>query len=120
VTTPFIYRCKVNRVIDGDTLDLAIDLGFHLWIAKEHVRLIGVDTPEVFGPNASPEGKAASLKTVEWVAARTEQLLWVSKVYHARDKYGRSLGELGYHDTGGVFKTLNQYLLDAGYAQAIK
>ncbi|MBA3752665.1 MAG: thermonuclease family protein [Nitrospira sp.] len=112
--SPFTYRCKVNRVVDGDTLDLAMDLGFHIWIVSEHVRLSGVNTPEVFGPNAVPEGKIASLKTAEWVAARTEQLLWVSKTYHARDKYGRSLGELGYY-SGDVFTTLNQYLLDAGY-----
>ena len=40
------YRCKVVRVIDGDTVDVDIDLGFGVWLHKERVRLYGIDTPE--------------------------------------------------------------------------
>ncbi len=40
------YRCKVIRVVDGDTVDIDIDLGFGVWLHKERVRIYGIDTPE--------------------------------------------------------------------------
>ena len=40
------YRCKIKRVVDGDTVDVDIDLGFGMWIHNERIRLYGVDTPE--------------------------------------------------------------------------
>ena len=40
------YRCKLRRVVDGDTVDVDIDLGFGIWQMKERVRIIGIDTPE--------------------------------------------------------------------------
>jgi len=43
---PFVYNCTVDRVVDGDTVDVNIDLGFNTWLMKRRVRLMGVDTPE--------------------------------------------------------------------------
>ena len=40
------YRCKVIRVVDGDTVDVDIDLGFGVWLKDERVRIMGIDTPE--------------------------------------------------------------------------
>ena len=40
------YKCKVLKVIDGDTVDVDIDLGFGVWLHKERVRIMGIDTPE--------------------------------------------------------------------------
>jgi len=40
------YRCRIDRVIDGDTVDVDIDLGFGVWLRKERVRMYGIDTPE--------------------------------------------------------------------------
>ena len=40
------YRCKVLRVVDGDTIDVDIDLGFGVWMHRERVRIMGIDTPE--------------------------------------------------------------------------
>ena len=40
------YRCKLRRVVDGDTVDIDIDLGFDIWLTNQRVRLYGVDTPE--------------------------------------------------------------------------
>ena len=42
----FEYRCTILRVIDGDTVDVDIDLGFGVWMRKERVRILGIDTPE--------------------------------------------------------------------------
>jgi len=40
------YRCKLKRVVDGDTVDVDIDLGFGIWQMNERVRIMGIDTPE--------------------------------------------------------------------------
>lgn len=40
------YRCKILKVVDGDTVDVDIDLGFGVWLKKERVRMMGIDTPE--------------------------------------------------------------------------
>ena len=40
------YKAKVLRVVDGDTVDVDIDLGFGVWMHKERVRMMGIDTPE--------------------------------------------------------------------------
>jgi len=40
------YKCKILRVVDGDTVDVDIDLGFGIWLHKERVRIMGIDTPE--------------------------------------------------------------------------
>ena len=40
------YRCKLKKVIDGDTVDVDIDLGFGIWQMNERVRIMGIDTPE--------------------------------------------------------------------------
>ena len=40
------YKCKLIKVVDGDTVDVDIDLGFGVWLRKERVRIMGIDTPE--------------------------------------------------------------------------
>lgn len=40
------YKCKITRVVDGDTVDVDIDLGFGIWLKDERVRVMGIDTPE--------------------------------------------------------------------------
>ena len=40
------YKCTILRVVDGDTVDVDIDLGFGVWLRKERVRIHGIDTPE--------------------------------------------------------------------------
>ena len=46
MTKPFVYKCTLDRVVDGDTVDVNIDLGFKIVLAKQRVRLVGIDTPE--------------------------------------------------------------------------
>ena len=45
----FVYRAIVRRVIDGDTLDVDIDMGFRAWRMRERLRLMGINTPEIRG-----------------------------------------------------------------------
>ena len=88
------YRCKVVRVIDGDTVDVDIDLGFGVWLHKERVRIVGIDTPESrtrdkiekrFGLLAK-EFVEKFFKTDGDVILRTQK-------YDAKGKFGRILGD---------------------------
>lgn len=111
----YIYNCKILDVVDGDTLDIELDLGFTIRI-KERVRLIGLDTPEVFGPNAVPEGTVASDFTKKWVADRKaiwDRFQYQSIKYNSRDKYGRSLGAIIW--TGAkAAESLNEAIIASG------
>ena len=115
----FTYKCNITRVVDGDTIDVTLDLGFEVYI-RERIRLAGIDTPEVYGRNASEEGKLASQFVKDWVAERENQegsyFVYASEKYDARDKYGRSLGTLSWVSAANESETLNQTLLDEGHA----
>ena len=90
------YRCKVVKVVDGDTVDVDIDLGFGVWLKDERVRIMGIDTPEsrtrdkvekVFGLAAKAKlksllGKTSILKTQ--VNKNGEDM---------KGKFGRILGD---------------------------
>lgn len=123
----YTYKALLVKVVDGDTIDLRIDLGFDIWI-QERVRLLGVDTPEVYGSNASEAGKVSSAFVAEWFANRSTGgiLVYSSKKYHSIDKYGRSLGTIYWYpdiqslngiEGMSVKEELNRMLLDAGLAR---
>ena len=63
---------KINRVVDGDTIDVTIDLGFDL-LKKERVRIAGVDTPEKRTRNL--EEKALGLDATEWMKEKLEEAI---------------------------------------------
>jgi micrococcal nuclease len=111
----YIYSCKVLNIVDGDTIDIELDLGFNIKM-KERVRLLDVDTPEIFGRNAVPSGQVASDFTKLWIEERRSRGIFVyeSKKYNARDKYGRSLGYLKWLGTDGQKETLNEALIASG------
>lgn len=115
----YVYKCEIVKVIDGDTLDVLIDLGFNIKM-KERVRLSGVDTPEVFGQNAVPSGKEATEFTSLWVdiGQHTKGHFELhSKKYDAREKYGRVLGEIKFIRESGEISDLAKELLDKGYVK---
>jgi micrococcal nuclease len=113
---PYTYPCKVLRVIDADTLDIELDLGFHIKM-QERVRLAAVNAPETYGANASEAGKAATAFVEAWLASRiySGRLYYRSTRYNSRDKYGRSLGFITWVD-GDVAEDLNTTLIKAGHA----
>lgn len=45
----YLYRAEVVSVVDGDTIDVDIDLGFYIWIKKQRIRLLDIDAPEMRG-----------------------------------------------------------------------
>ena len=102
------YNCKIDRVVDGDTVDVDIDLGFDVWMLKQRIRLYGVDTPE------SRTRDLAEKKLGLAAKARLGELCCGSfKVKSlGKGKYGRILG-IPYTEDG---KDICQMLIDEGHA----
>ena len=88
------YNCEIVRVVDGDTVDINIDLGFGVWLNDERVRLKGVDTPESRTRDKVEKvfGKAASAYVVQQLPEGTRQRL-ITKSYDSKGKFGRILGD---------------------------
>lgn len=87
------YNCIINRVVDGDTVDVDIDLGFDCWLKKQRVRLRGIDAPEVRTRDLFEKelGLAAKEFVEKHLPVGSSQIL-CSYEYHA-DKYGRIIGD---------------------------
>ena len=110
---------KINRVVDGDTIDVTIDLGFDLY-KKERVRVAGVDTPEKRTRHL--EEKALGLDATGWLKAKLEEtikgdeeLLIRTELKGGVGKYGRLLGWLYVGDSD---VSLNEQMITEGYAHA--
>lgn len=106
---PFVYRLKnVARVLDGDTIDVDIDLGFSLTL-RQRIRLIGIDAPELTRPTERAEAEAAKIFVQRWFETPGLVLVQTTK----DDKYGRMLGEF----LREGMPSLGKALLTAGLAR---
>ena len=110
---------SIDRVVDGDTIDVSIDLGFDL-IKKERVRIAGIDTPEK--RTRDLEEKALGLDATEWMKKNLEdtiaggdELTIRTELVGGMGKYGRLLGWL-YVGESNV--SLNEIMIAQGYAWA--
>ena len=110
---------EINRVVDGDTIDVTIDLGFDLY-KKERVRVAGVDTPEKRTRNL--EEKALGIDATNWLKDKLEgaidgddELTIRTELVGGVGKYGRLLGWLY---IGDATVSLNEKMIDEGYAWA--
>jgi micrococcal nuclease len=103
------YNAKLLRVVDGDTVDALIDLGFNTWV-KKRIRLYGIDTPETRtrDKEEKKKGLAAKERLKEILAECNNEFILSS---HGIGKYGRCLGEL-FINSGNI----NQQLITEGHA----
>ena len=92
------YRCKILRVVDGDTVDVDIDLGFGVWMHKERVRIYGLDTPESRTRDKVEKvfGNYAKQIVKDWLPTGSIQKLVTEK--DKSGKYGRILGRFKIFD----------------------
>ena len=105
------YRARPVKVIDGDTLDVALDAGFRNF-REERLRLLGLNTPERKGETRKA-GDAARLFVVDWLSW-LEGMEWPLTIQTAKsDAFGRYLARI-WRTTDG--RCLNEDLLAAGHA----
>jgi micrococcal nuclease len=86
--TPFVYNAILERVIDGDTIDVTLDLGFDVKLHKQRVRLAGIDTPESRTRNL--QEKALGLKAKDRLIQLCVGSFKIQSL--GKGKYGRILG----------------------------
>ena len=104
----FVYQAELDRVVDGDTVDVILDLGFDVKLHKQRVRLHGIDTPESRTRNLAEKklGLAAKERLKELCVGRFK----VKSL--GKGKYGRVLG-IPYTEDG---EDICQMLIDEGHA----
>ena len=105
------YKATLMRVVDGDTIDAEIDLGFKIFI-KERIRLMGIDTPESRTRNLAEKswGKAASARLSQLLEEANGEFTLVTKK-QKKGKFGRILGTLSISTKDGIVDA-NQVLID--------
>ena len=93
------YHCVITKIIDGDTIDVDIDLGFDCWLHRQRIRLHGIDTPESRTRDLEEKkyGLAAKAFVEKFIPLGSTALLKTKE----KGKYGRYLGD---------FKVKNQWL----------
>ena len=110
------YRCNVLKIVDGDTVDVDIDLGFGVWFKDERVRIMGIDTPE--SRTSDPIEKKFGLAAKD----RLKQLLGKTAILKTqidksgedmKGKFGRILGDFVVGES-----TVTQILISEGHAVA--
>jgi micrococcal nuclease len=109
----YTYKAILNKVVDGDTLNLTIDLGFNtFW--KSNCRLAGINTPELKAIDEATKKKAYNAKAYvisQLLPEKHSEILIVSRELN---KYGRPIADIYY---GHNFSShLNKELIDKGYA----
>jgi len=111
---PYIYRIKeIHKVVDGDTIDASIDLGFDISLEKR-IRLAGVDTPE--SRTTDTNEKKYGLESKEWLKHKVENaknILIKTELPDSTEKYGRIIGHLFINDQD---TSLNDQMIIEGYA----
>ena len=107
----FVYNAVVRSVYDGDTMRVDVDLGFKVWMNNISLRLLGINTPEVRGPERE-EGLKARSFVLDRVNEGTPVIIVTEK--DKTGKYGRWLATVYYHNGE---KNLNEELLQNGHAK---
>ncbi len=108
------YKCKIIKVIDGDTTDVDIDLGFGVWLKKQRRRFFGIDTPE--SRTRDLEEKKYGLAAKEYVKSHLPlgSIQTLVTVKDGKGKYGRILGQFKMED-GSI---LNEKMISEHHAVA--
>ena len=112
------YKCKIIKVLDGDTVDIDLDLGFKIILANQRVRMAGVDTPESRTVIAEEKvrGLLSKKKLAEKLPIGSWQIIETQKPDSNDDKFGRILGVFVLEDGTRV----NDWLIQNNYAVPYK
>jgi len=113
----YIYRAKLDRVVDGDTVDALIDVGFDIWF-KKRIRFMGLDTWEsrTRDLEEKKKGKLAKERTRQLLEEVSSKPGYFRIKSHGLGKYGRVLGEIFIMDKDGKQWNVNETLITEGHA----
>ena len=113
----YIYRAKLERVVDGDTIDALIDVGFDIWV-KKRIRYKGIDTWEsrTRDLDEKKKGLAAKARNKELLESVSSKSGYFRLKSHGLGKYGRVLGEIFIMDSEGKQWNVNETLISEGHA----
>lgn len=113
----YIYKCKIERVIDGDTVDAMIDIGFNVWI-KRRLRFLGIDAWEsrTRDLDEKKKGLASTKRLTELLYDVSNKPGYFRIKSHGEGKYGRVLASLFIKDSNGNIININETLLNEGHA----
>ena len=113
----YIYRGKLERGVDGDTIDALIDVGFDIWF-KKRIRFKGLDTWESRTRNLEEKkkGLAAKARTKELLEKVSSKSGYFRLKSYGLGKYGRVLGEIFVMDKDGKQWNVNKTLISEGHA----
>ena len=114
---PFEYHAKVNKVIDGDTINVDLDLGFNVVLSNQNVRLLGIDTPESRTSDKTEKifGNLSKEKVKEFIDKCEGQVILQTVLSDSEEKFGRLLGKV-INPKGN--SSLNEWLIWNNYAVA--
>lgn len=109
------YKATLDRVVDGDTLDLVIDMGFKM-TTNQRIRLANINTPETYGQKHDSEEYKAGMLAKEFVVKRLQENGNIVKINTSKltGKYGRYIGVIWLADS---VTSLNDELVDKGFAK---
>ena len=112
----FEYKCKLIKVIDGDTIDVDIDLGFGVWLRNQRIRMYGIDTPE--SRTRDLEEKKYGLAAKAFLTEMLDDSHLILKTHQdERGKFGRILGEV-WRTTNYADQSINNYMIEKHHAVA--
>ena len=114
------YKAKVVKVVDGDTVDVDIDLGFGIWMKDERVRIMGIDTPESRTRDKVEKkfGLAAKERLKQLLGKDTVLKTQVNKNGEdMKGKFGRILGDFDVYDANtDAWRPVTQVMISEGHA----
>jgi len=115
------YKCKIRKVVDGDTVDIDIDLGFGVWLNDERVRIMGIDTPESRTSDKVEDlfGEAAKARLKELLKHGGKLITTEDrKGEDMKGKFGLILGDFYVERWEGKKERVTDILVEEGHAVA--
>ena len=109
------YKCKVKRVVDGDTMDVILDLGFDV-LHSVRVRLAGIDTPESRTRDLDEKARGKLSKAYLKESIKGKKIVLKTKLKDSRGKFGRVIAEVWAEFEEGSLRNINELMIKECHA----
>ena len=109
------YPCKIIKIVDGDTVDVDIDLGFGVWMRNQRIRMYGIDAPESRTSNQTEKVYGVASKRFLEGMCDDKNGLVLRTHKDKKGKFGRILGEL-WRTTDYADQSINEYMIEKYHA----